>query len=863
MRHVAEVWDYAVRRQVALRKETVAEIRMRTPLKLLMGTPTLTLLPAALSRTEGWERDVDGVFRRELAGGYITFDPATAELEIVAEPNESVAEGEARATISGTVEETAEAEATARYYDDGWDGSTASAARREAEANAVRKLAQARAERLAQAEAEADAADPVEAQAREAAQAALAEARAAARLAELERHAAQQLATVGMQARAVFQQALALAYQDAILAYARSRGAEDVELFDSGGVLQIEFQMAGLSYPDAAGGVRTTFRYRPDSGEVELFEVRDTGARWHAGLDARLDAIATEVALIVENDAQILEVAPPGWEVAHLRFPAATAEASRGGGGGFPHREEQAGEHLAHEYASSGTGVSAVGSALGQPVGGDPSAGAAGGIRRFLECRSPRNVRHGSQFAIVVKITEHEKTVGSAPILVPQIPTGGALLYVLLDAPAGSHVVTDAIVQVDLPVRGDSTEAWFLIQAPETTGAYRFTVTVLWAGVRGQVLAREPVVVEVSDKPTEPMDATMNPARSAAPDPMEAGLAVARISARRYLYFLNRPGRTPVHDILTMTADPRSQLKRLTTDLSRMARGGNGLRPAGIRDELRARGSDLWRDFLPRKVREALYDLRAGEDTLTIACANSTLAVPWEMMYPIDPIGGCSDFLVQLFDVVRSPESSAAWCPQFALRPAVIVLPDDQLPGAMEEAHAITEILGAAAGDRGYIREKVRLQHEMRNELFGLLHVAAHDRDGLGTISLAARQKFSPSDLNEFAEAGGRWSGQRPLVFVNACGTAGSRQRFTQFTSWAQSFFEAGAGGFIGSMWDVRSATASAFAQRFYQAIYIDGLSFSKALHQAREHSRSRGSDPTWLAYAAHGDHSATASPGR
>ena len=489
------------------------------------------------------------------------------------------------------------------------------------------------------------------------------------------------------------------------------------------------------------------------------------------------------------------------------------------------------------------------------PTNADHSTEMTGEVRRFLECRSPRNVRVASEFAIVLKVTEHKKNASITSFLMPDIPAEGTPLYVLLDAPPGCAVVTDAIVQINLPARGDSDEAWFLIRAPQTIGSYCFTVTVLWAGVRGQMLAREPILVSVSNRPTEPMNVAMYPTRTGSPDQSEAGLAVARISGRRYLYFLNRPGHTPVHEILTITADPRSQLKQLTADLSKMARGVDGWRPGGMKDELRARGTDLWRDFVPEKIRDALGELRPGDHTLTISCTNSTLGVPWEMMHPLDPIDGCSDFLVQLFDVMRSPESTTAWCPIFALQPTVIVLPDDQLPGAIDEAHAIGDMLGVAPNDRLYIREKTQLQQELRHHPFGLLHVVSHDRDGLGTISLAARQKFAPSDLNEFAYAAGHWSRQRPLIFVNACATATSRQRFTQFTSWAQSFFESGAGGFIGSMWDVRSDTASLFAQKFYQAIYNDGLSFSRALHEAREYSRSRSPDPTWLAYAAHGDH--------
>jgi CHAT domain-containing protein len=137
-------------------------------------------------------------------------------------------------------------------------------------------------------------------------------------------------------------------------------------------------------------------------------------------------------------------------------------------------------------------------------------------------------------------------------------------------------------------------------------------------------------------------------------------------------------------------------------------------------------------------------------------------------------------------------------------------------------------------------------------------HIAAHDADGKGTIGLAAKQKYSLRDLTEFTVGDGKWSDQRPLVFINACGTAVPQQSFTQLTSWAETFFEAGAGGFIGSMWNVRSETASAFARRFYEAIYSEQLSFGQALHKARQHCRSHSDDPTWLAYAAYGTHSAT-----
>lgn len=242
--HLAEAWDQEVRRQVTLYGPAVGRAATRESLSASFGIPVLSALDRVLDQLDGWQPHDDG-YRHDVDGGYVYYHADTGELEIVAELRADVrAEGEAETTVSGTVEETVEAEGVGVWYDDGWGGYTEVTAQRDAEANADTELARARADRLAQAraEAEAGAAEAVHAQARQAAQAALTEA-TAARTAELEHQATQQLASVGVQARAAFQQALALAYRDAILAYARSRQAEGVRLSSSDGVLDIEFEM--------------------------------------------------------------------------------------------------------------------------------------------------------------------------------------------------------------------------------------------------------------------------------------------------------------------------------------------------------------------------------------------------------------------------------------------------------------------------------------------------------------------------------------------------------------------------------------------------------------------------------------------
>ncbi len=244
-RVLAEAWQQEVRRQVTRTGRTTGEARVVEPLGQSIGGITLTALNGVLGRAEGWERGEDGVFRHALDGGQISFDPATRVLEIVARVSaEITGVGEAvtvvRAQASGTIEE----EGVGTYYDDGWEGRTEQTARRDAEEDLRRSLERAedalrdRARRAAEAEVGED----LGRQAAERADAELARV-AAARERELRQLAADRLMAVGAEGRTRFHQALGEAYQEAILAYARSRNASNVRHSTTDGVVEIEFEM--------------------------------------------------------------------------------------------------------------------------------------------------------------------------------------------------------------------------------------------------------------------------------------------------------------------------------------------------------------------------------------------------------------------------------------------------------------------------------------------------------------------------------------------------------------------------------------------------------------------------------------------
>jgi hypothetical protein len=244
-RELAEAWAQEVRRQATRTGSAAGEARVRESLADTVGGPTLTALTGVLGRLDGWTELDDGTFRHELDGGAIIFDPATRELEVTATVTAEVSvTEEASATVDAQVAETVEAEGVGVYYDDGWGGRTEETAQRDAEANLTAAMEAALRRRREQATREADAAagDAVQRAAAQRADAAFAAA-AAAREDELRRAAAERLMTVGVQGRALFNAALADAYRDAILAYARSRRASNLHHSERDGVLDIEFEL--------------------------------------------------------------------------------------------------------------------------------------------------------------------------------------------------------------------------------------------------------------------------------------------------------------------------------------------------------------------------------------------------------------------------------------------------------------------------------------------------------------------------------------------------------------------------------------------------------------------------------------------
>ena len=179
----------------------------------------------------------------------------------------------------------------------------------------------------------------------------------------------------------------------------------------------------------------------------------------------------------------------------------------------------------------------------------------------------------------------------------------------------------------------------------------------------------------------------------------------------------------------------------------------------------------------------------------------------------------------------------------------------------MDEVQAVRSRLGVGVRDHGVVGQLDSLI-ALLNDSPSLLHFACHNQFSVqkGSVITLDGGPLRPSDLAVTVQTRGLATAS-PLVFFNACRTAGEIPGLMQMMGWAKQFMGAGAGAFLGSLWAVRSSSARAFADAFYQALVTDQAPLGDASLLARQAIRGDDGDPTWLAYTIYGNPSATIRP--
>jgi serine/threonine protein kinase len=478
-------------------------------------------------------------------------------------------------------------------------------------------------------------------------------------------------------------------------------------------------------------------------------------------------------------------------------------------------------------------------------VGGITRSDATGlpPVRRYLLGRFPDSARPGRVFSVLVSVVRSVglPPEGGAPLSPFEVPAGGRHLALVLYAP-GLRVVDDHRQTVLVPPSGDSQPAKFDLIGDDV-GLRRISVTA-WDG--GSYLGE--LIMEISverDGPARPDRTAIGEAREGRTDG-EVTLLVRYDPHQRAYRFEFIDVDYPEEVTSQLVYDPGPAVERLVRRLGALAEGTAGYSAAATRAYLVNEGVTLWQELVPEQLRSQFWERQRRITQLTILTNHDV--VPWELLYPKDRRHDAG-FLVEQFPVTRAIYGHARQR-RLQLHPARFVVPPGSPADAQAEAHALAGLLGTPLTTVSELMPLLQLIGEGR---FGLLHFACHNRfDPDDGSSIRLDTPFTPTFL-AIAASDQTLTSAAPVVFINACRSAGEVASYNQLDGWAEKFLHAGAAAFIGSLWDVCDGTAREFAQELYRRL-VAGDALGVAVMAARREVAAEPGDPTWLAYAVYGD---------
>ena len=283
---------------------------------------------------------------------------------------------------------------------------------------------------------------------------------------------------------------------------------------------------------------------------------------------------------------------------------------------------------------------------------------------------------------------------------------------------------------------------------------------------------------------------------------------------------------------------------------------------------LRAYGGQLFDELIPEPIQKLLWDNR---DTIKQIQLNSIDPfIPWEVVHLKQPNGKlpseerflASMGLVRWIDGAKYPprQVNVAAGRARVLAPSYPPASGWQLSEPVNEYKFVNETFNATLVNADVDAVMDLLEKPGQFDLF---HFAGHGTADLTDIANAGL-------VVTVRQEGGRWvpvpltailveqygdlrkdSGNRPLVFLNACQVGRSGYQLTRTGGFAEGFLKAGAGIFVSTLWSVVDEPARKFTEVFYGQL-VAGSTVADAATVARQKCRADG-DPTWLAYVVYG----------
>lgn len=471
-------------------------------------------------------------------------------------------------------------------------------------------------------------------------------------------------------------------------------------------------------------------------------------------------------------------------------------------------------------------------------------------LPRYLQAQTLERVETGKPVAVRVAIALAPGEGVAAQLRALAVPPEGATVRILVSAPA---LIADGELQADLlvPAERDSDPHLFTFRAGPV-GLHEVRVE---AYRQGTFLGA--VRLQVSVEHAAP--STEGPVRTAEISDVafEPGEITLMVEPSREGFRFQLLGPTMYEPVTAVMGDVAAEVSRLAAELRDIAAGRSPYRDAkAVRRRLRNLGVALWSAAVPKAVQDQFWEQRDRIKMFTIAGNHE---IPWELGYPM-AIGQDAGFLAEQVPVVRRAYATSR-VSRLPLGSAAYVVPPGSPANALAEVTAIRSCLGSRMTDRGVLSTLEAVEAIVEDSP-GLLHFACHNTfsDANGSSIALDGGPWKPSDLS-VAVAQLALAPASPLVFLNACRTAGETDFFTRMSGWAGDFVKAGAGAFIGTLWAVRSSSARTFAEAFYRQFVDQGRTLGEAARQARRAIADDDGDPTWLAYTVYGNPAAVAVP--
>jgi CHAT domain-containing protein len=471
---------------------------------------------------------------------------------------------------------------------------------------------------------------------------------------------------------------------------------------------------------------------------------------------------------------------------------------------------------------------------------------------RYLIGDLPERASTERRISLFVWISRTVDGVKAVPLERLSLPAAGSRVTITVSAP-NLVPLRDLKQDVHVPATDDSEPVRFSFM----TGRAGLHTVLVRAFAGGTFLAELSIQISVEvGVALEKGPSRAVPLPGLAAEPGEVTLQVSR-TGDRYSFQLFAETLYPVEQTRRLAGDPTNVVNALISELRTIAAGRSSYTSAeSVRKRIRNLGAQLWADVVPEAIQRQFWEQADRIKLFTVASDMDT--VPWELLYPVDR-GHDNGFLVEQFPVVRRAYGQNR-IRQLQLSSAAYIVPPGSPVDALDEVSAVRSKLGAGVLDHG-VTAQYDSVIELLNDVPSVLHFAGHNtfNDDQGSLVALDGGPLRPSDLT-IALKTCALAPASPLVFFNACRTAGEIPGMTQMIGWAKQFMGAGAGAFVGSLWDIRSSAAQAFAEAFYHALITDHATLGEASLKARQAIRDETGDPTWLAYTIYGNPSATIS---